>query len=164
MRANFGALGDAVIERYPCSHLNPISGQSAYVAAISAAFFTCPSRRAAAAAAKSQTEPVYRYLFTHRYDYGPLFALGAFHTGELPFVFDTFGALAYIPTPSESALSKSIRHRWAAFARTGAPHDGGALAWPRYDGALDNALALDTDAHVVNGFDDAGCDLWDSVQ
>jgi para-nitrobenzyl esterase len=164
LKANFGPLADQVFAHYPCSILDPVSGHDAYIKAISAALFTCPSRRAVAAAAGSQAEPVYRFLFTHHYDYGALLPLGAFHTAELEFVFNSFNALSYLPTPGESALSARIQSRWSGLARASLPDGPAGISWPQYNPALDNALALDTNDSVVNGFDAEGCDFWDSVQ
>jgi para-nitrobenzyl esterase len=163
LEKNFGAFAEQVLKRYPCSVLNPVSGHDAYVKVISGAFFTCPSRRAARAAASSQTEPVYRYLYTHRFDYGPLWLLGPAHTMELPFVFRSFGALGYLPTPGEKRLSERIQQRWAAFARTGNPNVADEVAWLEY-GADDAALVLDTTESTLRGYDREGCDLWDTVQ
>ncbi|MGQ0507093.1 MAG: carboxylesterase/lipase family protein, partial [Myxococcaceae bacterium] len=164
VHSNFGALADKVIDLYSCNWLNPIAGRDAYIRLISDALMTCPSRRALQAVSKSQTQPAYRYLYTHRYGYGPLFALGAFHAGELPFVFGTFTALGYVPLPSERDLSETIQTRWVALARTGAPTGATQLDWPRYNPAVDNALTLDTTESVINHFEKAGCDFWDSVQ
>jgi para-nitrobenzyl esterase len=163
MRDNFGDLAPAVIERYPCSVFDPLSGPEAYRDVITDALFTCPSRRAALAAAAAQSEPVFRFLFTHRFDYGPMAALGAFHTAELPFVFDSFGALAYIATSRERNLAKRIQARWTSFARIGEPSAPGSTTWPRYDSG-DLALGIDVTESIVSDYDRDGCQLWDSVQ
>jgi carboxylesterase type B len=69
--------------------------------------------------------PTYTYLFTWQ---AP--QLGAFHAVDLPFTFGTFdadgwGEFVGVDTDGR-ALSSTMRHTWAEFARTGEP------GWPQF--------------------------------
>jgi para-nitrobenzyl esterase len=147
----FPGIAVRLLETYPCNLLDPASAYRQLITVLTDGFFTCPSRRALRAAAATQTEPVYRYLFTH----GP-----AVHTAEVPYVF---GSVA-TPTPGESTLSFEMQSYWVDLATTGDPNKIGLPTWSPYAPATDNALQLDTPVGAASGIDGAGCNFWDSVQ
>jgi para-nitrobenzyl esterase len=149
---------------YPCNKLDQKSGEHQFVKSMTDAFFTCPSRRALRAAHASQSEPVYRYLFTHTYTSGPKASDGAYHTAEIPFVFGNFGWIPYTPTSDETALSRQMQMFWLNFAATGMPGASAGVAWNAYDPTADDALRLDTPLGTTSAIDATGCAFWDSVQ
>ena len=151
----FPGIAIPLLETYPCNPLDPSSGYRQLVAVLTDAFFTCPSRRVARAAAATQAEPVYRYLFTHG---------AAVHTAEVPYVFGTFATVPYAPTPSELALSSEMQAYWVHLAATGDPNGPGLPAWSPYAPALDNAQQLETPVGEVTSYEAAGCNFWDTVQ
>jgi para-nitrobenzyl esterase len=159
----FPTVATQLLAAYPCNPLAPAHepGQSA-----TDAIFTCPSRRAARAAATMQAEPIYRYVWSHVTPYagGVAEIAGAFHTSEIPYVFGNFGAVLYNPTPTESSLSQQMQTYWANFAATGNPNGTGLPTWSQYDPTADNALQLDTPIGTISEFEASGCDFWDSVQ
>jgi para-nitrobenzyl esterase len=161
----FPTLAPQLLTAYPCNIFDPLSPAHMLGQAATDAIFTCPSRRAARAAANAQTEPVYRYLWT---DVTPYLVVtevaGAFHASELPYVFGTFGAVLYSPTPDESALSHQIQTFWANHAASGNPNGPGLPTWSKYDPIADNALQLDTPIGNISGWEARGCDFWDTVQ
>ncbi|HUQ06195.1 MAG TPA: carboxylesterase/lipase family protein [Kofleriaceae bacterium] len=155
VRAQYGAIGNAVLAQYPSA--NYASPRAAYVRLTTDSRFVCPSREIAAHADAGQTEPVYRYFFR----YAPN-ALGAPHGLDVPFVFGTFDAILvngapYEPSGNELALSAAMQGYWSSFARTGAP--GGTPAWPAYDPS-DTALVLDAPATTEAAIRDTDCDFW----
>ena len=155
VRAQYGALGNAVLAQYPAaSYPTP---RAAYVRVTTDSRFVCPSREIAAHADAGQTEPVYRYFFR----YAPT-ALGAPHGIDVPFVFGTFDAILvggtpYQPTANDLALAAAVQGYWSRFARTGDP--AGTPAWPVYD-ASDTALVLDDPLATEAAIRDADCDFW----
>jgi para-nitrobenzyl esterase len=163
----FPSVASQLLAAYPCnlldSVLDPALAAQDAGQAISDGFFTCPSRRAARAAAAAQTEPVFRYVFTHGTPYFGL-NIGAFHGSELPYVFGTFSALLYSPTPAESALSGQMQTFWRNFAASGDPNGTGLPTWSQYDPMADDSLGLDTPIGNISAFEAAGCDFWDTVQ
>ena len=133
------------------------SARDALVALVSDGEFICPARRIAAAAAEGQTEPVYRYFYTHvisGYDWA-----GAGHGMEL---FYLFGAVEDLPLhafdAADETLERSMAERWAAMAATGVPGDG----WPAWDES-DPYLELATPEATGTGVRTEYCDFWDSV-
>jgi para-nitrobenzyl esterase len=141
-----------LLKAYPCDLLDPLAGYKQASAVLADAFVTCPSRRALRAAAATQTEPVYRYQFTHGF---------AQHGAELPYVWGTF---ATAPTPAESLLSHEIQAYWTNLAASGNPNGAGLPIWKAYVPSLDNALQLETPIGEMSAIETAGCDFFDSVE
>jgi para-nitrobenzyl esterase len=160
----FPTLYPKVLALYPCQP-NPLASAQQIGQGVTDSFFTCPSRRVARAAASAQTEPVYRYLWTHTTPYlGILGAFGPFHGSEVPYVFGTFAGLFYTPTPAEKALSDQMQRYWRNFAATGDPNGAGQPTWSKYDPTADNAVRLDIPIGTISGFEAAQCDFWDTVE
>jgi para-nitrobenzyl esterase len=88
--------------------------------------------------------------------------LRTFHAAELPYVWDTFEALAYVPFPWERDLSKLMQGYWGTFATTGNPNFGAAPYWPTYDPTMDVAIQLDTPLSSIQGIESAQCDFLDA--
>jgi para-nitrobenzyl esterase len=107
--------------------------------------------------------PVYRYYYTHVRDYGPMAALRASHTAELPFVFHTWENEGYVATPGESALSDSLEGYWARLGAAGDPNGAGALPWTAYQPANDNVIVFDDTISTTSAVNDAKCNFWDSA-
>jgi para-nitrobenzyl esterase len=155
-------LGAAVAEEYPCPSW--WEAQATFSDVMSDMTFTCPSRRAARAARTGQAEPVYRYLYTHRREQGPLALVRAAHTLEIPFVFGTVGTADEPATEAELNMSRTIGRYWSRLARAGDPNGEGDVAWEACsDADCDEVLRLD-DAPEMRGADaTAHCDFWDAV-
>jgi para-nitrobenzyl esterase len=158
-------VGSSLLAAYPCDKNDETkSAERQFVSAVTDAFFTCPSRRALRAAAASQSEPVYRYLFSHAYSSGPKAGDGAYHTAEIPYVFGTFGSIPYTPTTGEAALSQQMQRFWTSFAASGNPNGTAGSSWSRYDPIADSAIQLDVPLGTTSRIDASGCDFWDTVQ
>jgi para-nitrobenzyl esterase len=157
----FGALSDQILALYPCTDYT--LARWAAVDVITDAIFTCPARRAARAVAAAQSKPVYRYHYKHIYKLSALAAMRAFHASELPFVFQTFSALAYLPTSGEKALSDAMQGYWARFGATGDPNGAGAQTWPVYTTAAEQVLVLDEELALDASIKAKKCDFWDGL-
>jgi para-nitrobenzyl esterase len=70
---------------------------------------------------------------------------GAFHTAELPFVFDNVERCDSITGGGAEAqrLAKQIAGAWTAFARTGDPNHAGLATWVPYDSARGSTMIFD---------------------
>jgi para-nitrobenzyl esterase len=78
-------------------------------------------------------EPIYAYLWTHP-EPGPDTArYGAFHSSEIPYVFDTLDASPERPfTDLDRRLAELMGDYWVNFVKTGNPNGQGLPAWPVY--------------------------------
>jgi para-nitrobenzyl esterase len=150
----FGALAPQVEQRYFCDEQKGAAASA--IAAVTDALYTCPARRAARAASAVRTAAVYRYLYAHARAYGPLAALRAYHSAELPYLFDTLGVEGYAPTEGEAQLVRTMQNDWSALARGEAP-------WERFAPARDNVWVIDEAARSENSTQSGECDFWDAV-
>jgi para-nitrobenzyl esterase len=153
--------GDKALARYPANAYP--DAKSAFVAATSDAVFICPARSLARALAKGQSEPVFRYLFTHAAQQKRHAATGAAHGVELLFVFGHLRLGGYTPTAGEEALSASIMGYWTRFAAAGDPNGGSAVSWPRFDVTSDAYLKLDETIAADERLHTEHCDFWDGL-
>ena len=156
LSAIFGDRTGEVTAQYPCLGFG--TPRDAAVAAMTDHMFTCEARRIARAAVAGGSPSVWRYWFTRTFTNHALSALDAFHTAELPFVFQTFAALDYTPSADDRALADAIGAAWARLAAIGEP----GAPWPAYDPARDNALVLDMPLATVEQVRAARCDFWDA--
>jgi para-nitrobenzyl esterase len=119
--------------------------------------YACETRNVARTASGAQRPPVWRYLFTHRYETDSyLNSLRAFHTAELNFVAGNFQevyytALPYTAASDEIALSNEIIGYWTRLAATGNPNGAGAVNWLPYDATNEYILQLDVPIAALAG-------------
>lgn len=95
--------------------------------------------------------PAYLYWFTWRtpmLDGRP----GAFHSSEIPFVFDNVDRCENYTggVPEASRLSAQISQAWINFARYGDPYHDDLPVWPPYKPATGSTMILDTPCSVQN--------------
>jgi para-nitrobenzyl esterase len=90
-------------------------------------------------AAAEGKKPVYRYRFDRSLPSATDPAgLGAYHSGEIEYVFGALDSKAGIPwTAEDRALSELIQKYWTNFARNGDPNGEGLPVWPVYRAAED---------------------------
>ena len=95
--------------------------------------------------------PTYMYYFTWK---SPVREgkLKAFHTLEIPFVFDTVDAAMSMTGSGgdRHVLEDKMSSAWAAFARTGNPDHKGLPHWPAYDTDQRATMLFDDNCEVLN--------------
>lgn len=131
------------------------------------AVYTCPMRRLALAT----HGPVYRYLFTHRYNNNPLLAsLRAAHFLDDPLLWhdstlasDYVGAPSYEFSADEELLSARMGGYWTNFAKNGDPNSPGLPVWPRYTASAERTTVLDQPGGEVTNYQVAQCAFLDPL-
>ena len=160
--AYFGpTLGPKVQAEYPLADY-PDAG-AAFGQAIGDAVLACPAVESAAILSKYV--PVYEYEFEQTPNPfvlpTPGIDLGAFHSSELPYVFDgpveSSGHFTF--TPAQQRLATEVSGAWARFAATGSP-SGGGLVWPRLAAPGGPYLVLNTPTSVASNMLGAKCAFW----
>ncbi len=124
--------------------------------------FGSGARYFARAMAKATQRNVYLYYFTHVVPTPGGQALGAFHTGEIPFVFGS--DMGWPNGPYDLALRNAISGYWVQFAATGNPNWRGLPGWPRYEPASDRYLELGDTIRVGSRLRQRQYDLLDDAQ
>ncbi|MGH6797697.1 MAG: carboxylesterase/lipase family protein, partial [Roseiarcus sp.] len=94
-------------------------------------------------------------IFRFRFDRAPLTPegwfgepssrdAGAFHAGELLYVFDNLQACPWLIDDADRALAKLASSYWINFVASGDPNGRGLPRWPSYRSAGAPVMALDT--------------------
>ena len=112
--------------------------------------------------------PVYEYEYDHAPNPfilpSPGIDMGAFHSAELPYVFQTTTESSgnFTFTPAEQQLASTVSGAWARFATTGNP-SGGGLTWPRLTSATGPYVVLDAPTSLANAMKASQCGFWSST-
>jgi para-nitrobenzyl esterase len=85
-----------------------------------------------AARAKTSANAAYAYYFQHGIPWPEHPEFGAFHSGELPYVFDNLAGLDRPWTAADRQLALTTSSYWVAFATGGTPSDKSLPQWPAY--------------------------------
>ena len=99
-------------------------------------------------------------LFRFRFDRAPLTPegwfgsrpsadAGAFHAGEILYVFNTLDAFPWHVTPADRALARLTSGYWLNFIRTGDPNGPGLAPWPSYRRPDHPCLVLDVAPQAI---------------
>jgi para-nitrobenzyl esterase len=149
-------LAGNVVAEYPTSSYP--SAKDALADALGDGLFVCPTRRIARASVTAG-DPTYLYHFTHAINF-ILPNLGAFHSAELPFVFDT-PYITFMLSGQEIPLSMAMQGYWTRFASTSDPNGNSAFMWPKYDMSGDQNITLDLTIAANAHLNQMHCDFWD---
>ncbi|MGQ9410116.1 carboxylesterase/lipase family protein [Mycolicibacterium gilvum] len=152
----FGADAPAVEAHYPLTAFSSVA--LAYAATVTDGVFACAGRRWAGDLA--ETAPVYFYEFNDRDAPAPdplrtvPFPVGASHSLELRYLFDTGGAPP--PSPAQVRLGEQMIDYWASFVKTGDP------GFPGIDSGV---MSLQPDgSRMIEDFDRVHqCVFWDGL-
>jgi para-nitrobenzyl esterase len=98
--------------------------------------------------AQGTRQPAYAYYFEHPIPWPQHPEYGAFHSGELPYVFDNLALLERPWTASDRALAGIVSSYWTQFAASGRPEGPALPPWPRYVPGSFNFMVLGEKAAV----------------
>jgi para-nitrobenzyl esterase len=155
------AWAPSLLQAYPsASYASPEAALEALLADME---FLCPSFDVSQAAAQHQSEPVFRYVFSHSFEKPALGRLGAAHGFDLFFAFHNLSDRVVMPSPAELQLADEMAGYWVRFAATGDPNGAGAPLWPRYDAASHQHLVLDSTITTASDDPQVRCQVWTSL-
>ena len=110
--------------------------------------------------------------YLYRFDYNDFVMgkyLGAAHSMEIPFVFNTLDRppadLIYTRRNMAPAkqLEQVMQGYWTNFARTGDPNGPGLPTWPKYDPtAADAGMIFDTNVRAATIWMKEKCAFWET--
>ncbi|MGV1683864.1 carboxylesterase/lipase family protein [Sphingopyxis sp. NJF-3] len=93
--------------------------------------------------ARAYRGPVFAYYYTHP-EPGPGSEMfGAFHSAEIPYVFNALSASPERPfTAADRAIAETMSHLWANFVKRGDPNGAGLPRWPAFAGVGGEVMEL----------------------
>ena len=153
VRTEYGEFADAFLTTYPAE--NDEEARQGRMASFTDAFFGW-EMRAWARMMETVSSPAYLYFFSRVPPAPDADRYGAYHTAEIPYVFDNFGVSAspnanrdYDDT--DRKLSDALASYWVNFATTGNPNRAGLPEWPAFDRDADEALDIGDTIQVRSG-------------
>lgn len=105
---------------------------AAYLGSLRDVTFTLQMRTWARLTATGRSK-AYLYLFSHAPPNPNSKYLGAYHAGEIAYVFGTLNKQAPLMTEDDARLSEMMMNYWVNFATTGDPNGKGLPGWTPYN-------------------------------
>ena len=90
--------------------------------------------------------------------------LGAFHTAEIPYVFDHLEARDWPWQETDRRLADRMSSYWANFAERGDPNGSGLPPWPRFDERTQQVMLFGDETTVKPVPDADKLAFWDVVE
>jgi para-nitrobenzyl esterase len=85
---------------------------------------------------------IYTYYFDRAIPWPAHPEFGAFHSGEIPYFFNTLGRLARPWEPIDKRLAETVTTYVTNFAKKGDPNGSGLPQWPAFDTAAYTTMQL----------------------
>jgi para-nitrobenzyl esterase len=163
LKASCGTFADEVFAMYPAKEPSEIL--KAFRDVVADSRYIAPTRGLVRAMDKAGSK-AYLYHFTMM-GLGPMAVFGAFHTGEIVYVFNDIERVKNtFKVPFEGkhqALANTMSAYWVQFAKTGNPNKEGFPEWPAYDSTKDQHIEFGEVVKVGQGLRKEKCDLWDNL-
>jgi len=143
----FGAEAGAAGALYPATNLAEAGQSAKHIIrdrGIAAAWLWAGQRKQ-----HGSRQPVWLYLYAHPEPGPDAGRYGAFHSSELPYVFQTLEASPERPfTADDVTLSAIMAGYWANFVKTGNPNGAGLPEWPVLNPEVPQLMVLDVEPAV----------------
>jgi len=164
----FGDLGKEYIKLYSASNDDEAKRQELQFRSDAA---MANARRLAILQIHNGKSPVYWYRFTHvspfpqglMWDGKPADTYGAYHGGEIVYVFGAFPSQAWNWRPVDLKLGDEISSMWVNFAKSGDPNGAGLPQWPQFNLASDRLLEFDDAPAAKRAPNEPALDFQDAV-
>jgi para-nitrobenzyl esterase len=147
---------------------NATQAKQSYIGLLTDSQFTATTRRTAQCVSQNQTEPVWRYFFSHKHTLAALANLGSYHGMELFYVFNNWenatAGSGILFKPADDSVQVNMLNYWVNFAKTGNPNGTDLVAWPQYNASTVCYLEIKATPNGSQcGLRTAQSDLWDDV-
>jgi para-nitrobenzyl esterase len=109
------------------------------------------------------SKSIYTYYFDRVLPWPAHPEFGAFHTSEVPYVFQTLDTLDRPWEPVDTTVSNTVSTYWTNFARKGDPNGPGLPTWPAYSAASHKTMQLGQRMGPMDTADAARLEFWLSV-
>jgi para-nitrobenzyl esterase len=103
---------------------------------------------------------IYTYYFDRPIPWPAHPEFGAFHTGEVPYVFKTLDKLERPWEPIDGSLAERVSSYWANFARKADPNGAGLPRWAAYVPGSHTTMQLGTKVGTMSVAETARLDFW----
>lgn len=167
-KKTFGDLADEYLKLYP-SNTDSLAVKADLDFRSNGAMAN--ARRLANLQLKTGKSPVYWYFFTHTSPFPegamwgnkPAKDWGAYHGGEIVYVFDAFPLQDWAWRPVDLQVGDLVSSIWINFAKTGDPNGPGLPKWPAFDSKTDQLLNISDHPKAEKAPFGAALDFQDKV-
>jgi para-nitrobenzyl esterase len=171
LHATYGGFADRILAHYSDGRRTPAEIARLIIGHRG---FCWQNRTLAQLHATTSAQPTFVYRFTHvpPMPEGQAFAensakgLGAFHTAEIPYVFDNLQVRTWPWRQRDRELAEQMSRYWIGFAQTGNPNHADDLpAWPQYATTAGTVPQVLQFGEITQGVDEPMRDtfaLWDA--
>ncbi len=134
-----GALADEILKLYPAStEAEASESQKGLARDLSVvSMYVWGTKRENTAKTK-----IYTYLFTHQQPGATRERYRAFHSSELPYVFDNLKESPRPWTAEDKKITEMMSSYWVNFISTGDPNGKGLPTWPAFKEMRDETMEL----------------------
>ncbi len=99
--------------------------------------------------AKTAKTNAYEYFFTRGIPWPEHPEFGAFHTGEVPYVFDNLKMINRPWTSLDTLVAEQMSSYWVNFVNTGNPNGKGLPAWSAYQPQNKQVMEIGTKTEMI---------------
>jgi para-nitrobenzyl esterase len=106
---------------------------------------------------------VYNYYFDRAIPWPEHPEFGAFHTSEVPYVFNNLDVLDRPWKPVDRTIAHQVSSYWVNFASTGNPNGADLPSWPAFSERPDRTMALGADMEPISLASPDEVAFWRSI-
>jgi para-nitrobenzyl esterase len=159
--ADYGPSAETFFELYPAS--TDSEAEAASKVAKGERLFVAQNWKWAGLQVRAGRSKAFYYCFDRVPPAPELKTIGAFHTSDIPYVFQTFEAYQRWPWQAwDRQLSDTMSSYWVNFARAGDPNGASLPDWPSFDAAREATMTFAADIAVKSVSHRKRLAFWDA--